>query len=439
MAPRSLAARAIGFEVSREAIPLFVLYALLFRDRGLSNSEIGVLIVVWSAVAFVLEVPSGAWADLVDRRRLLLLSAVLYIGCFASWAVAPHFAGFLVGFVLWGISSALRSGTFESLVYDALVESGSVDRYGPLRATIETASVLAVLVSAVAAAPLFDRGGYGLVAGVSVAVALVHVLVTATLPSPPRSGVEPDEAGVDPDPVVAEHPVGSGALPRRYLATLRVGAGEAARSRPVRRTILALAAVVTLVALDEYMALLFAEDGARVTEVAWIGAGVVALQALGTAAAAVTARSGPGALALAGGLGALGIGAGAWFGGGWGYALVGLGYAAATNGYVAAQIRLQETMTGRTRATVTSVSGLATEAAAITSFGLVAAGTARWSLAAVMAGFCLPFGIASVVTAARVVDPDPDPDAEPAPGPEPDQGGDVGPRPSTERPGPVVA
>lgn len=394
-----------------------MLSALLFRDRGLSTGAIGVLIVVWSAVTFLLEVPSGAWADLVDRRRLLVLGAVAYVGCFLTWALWQTFAGFLLGFVLWGVSSALHSGTFESVLYDALAERGATARYAGLQSATETASVLAVLVSSVAAAPLFDLGGYGLVVWVSVGVAVVHTIVAATLPSPPRSGIDPEESedapdddlGADvavvPDLPATEHPVGSGPLPRRYGATLRAGLAEASRSRPVRRTILALATVVTIVAFDEYMVLLFADDGATVTQVAWIAAAVIGLQAVGTATAARTARGGPVVLAVGAAIGALGIGAGALLGGWVGYALVGVGYGAATNGYVAAQIRLQETMTGRTRATVTSVGGLSTELAAIASFGLVAVGVHWWSLATVIAVLCLPFGLASVATALRVVPP----------------------------------
>jgi len=65
-------------------------------------------------------VPSGAWADVVDRRRLLVLSAVLLAAAFVVWTLVPGYAGFAIGFALWGLSSAIESGTFESLLYDEL-------------------------------------------------------------------------------------------------------------------------------------------------------------------------------------------------------------------------------------------------------------------------------------------------------------------------------
>ena len=68
----------------------------------------------------MLEVPSGAWADTVSRRRLLTISAVAYAAAFATWAVWPTFAGFATGFVLWALSGSLASGTFEALTFDEL-------------------------------------------------------------------------------------------------------------------------------------------------------------------------------------------------------------------------------------------------------------------------------------------------------------------------------
>ena len=86
--------------------------------------------------------PSGAWADTVDRRHLLVLSAVVYAGAFSSWLLWPTFAGFALGFVLWGVSGSLMSGTFESLLYDELRGRGRGERVRrPGRARAESAAL----------------------------------------------------------------------------------------------------------------------------------------------------------------------------------------------------------------------------------------------------------------------------------------------------------
>src|SRR3989337_2464373 len=127
--PASLSARIVGYHALHEFIPLYPLYQLLFTDHGLSASEISTLFIIWSTTSFLLEVPSGAWADTFSRRRLLILGALIGGLGFAPWIVVPSYAGFAAGFVLWGASSALVSGTFEAFVYDELAARDAADRY----------------------------------------------------------------------------------------------------------------------------------------------------------------------------------------------------------------------------------------------------------------------------------------------------------------------
>ena len=145
------------------------------------------LFVIWSVTSFALEIPSGAWADLVDRRALLVLSASVYASGFAVWTVWPTFAGFAVGFALWGLSSALMSGTFEAWLYDELAADGATDRYAGLLGWANSAAIAANGVATVAAAPLFAWGGYAAVGWASVAAALMHGVVAWSLPAAPRT------------------------------------------------------------------------------------------------------------------------------------------------------------------------------------------------------------------------------------------------------------
>jgi MFS family permease len=85
-----------GFD---EGVVFYPLYALLFAAAGLSTAQITSLFVIWSGVSFVLEVPSGAWADAFSRRRLLAAGAVIRAAGFLAWGVFPNYFGFAFGFV----------------------------------------------------------------------------------------------------------------------------------------------------------------------------------------------------------------------------------------------------------------------------------------------------------------------------------------------------
>lgn len=150
------------YAASREFVPLYAVYALLFRDTGLSVAQISSLFAIWTLVSFALEVPSGALADVVSRRLLLVVAALLAAASFATWVLVPTYLGFAVGFVLWGIGGALQSGTFEALLYDALAREGRTSSYAGLAGTAEAASTTSTLVALLVASPLLlsDRSSW---------------------------------------------------------------------------------------------------------------------------------------------------------------------------------------------------------------------------------------------------------------------------------------
>ncbi|MEU7763586.1 MFS transporter [Nocardia sp. NPDC049190] len=190
-----MAARAVLFRSIGELIPLYALYALLFADHGMSSGQISLLFAIWSVTSFLLEVPSGAWADTVSRRALLALSGVLLTGGFTLWTVVPSFPGFAAGFVLWGISGALASGTFEALLYDELVARGESAAYPRILGYTRAGAEGAVVVAIVVATPLYLWGGYPFVGWSSVAMAALHSGLALSLPTAPKvvSAVDIDE------------------------------------------------------------------------------------------------------------------------------------------------------------------------------------------------------------------------------------------------------
>ena len=73
----------------------------------------------WAVTIVLLEVPSGALADLIGRRRLVLISAGLMVIemavlCFVPLGnVSLVFCAFLVNRIISGVSEAAASGADE--------------------------------------------------------------------------------------------------------------------------------------------------------------------------------------------------------------------------------------------------------------------------------------------------------------------------------------
>ncbi|WP_371407924.1 MFS transporter [Kribbella sp. NBC_00662] len=387
-------ARVIAFEAFHDFIPLYPLYQLLFADHGLSAAQISTLFVIWSATAFVLEVPSGAWADTYSRRKLLILGALISALGYAAWITLPSFAGFALGFVLWGISSALISGTYEAFVYDELAARDRTADYATVLGRARSASFVTNLAATALATPLFALGGYTLAGIVSVLSGLLQAVVAWTLPEARavETAREADESGTR-------------AAFADYLRMLRSGVTEVLTSRSVRRAVALVALLGGFLAFDEYFPLLARGTGATTELIPLLIAGTVAAQAIGSALAGPAYKLPAAIFAVGLGATAVLIAAGALSGSAWGFLPIALGYGLMQLVIVVSESRLQDAITGRARATVTSVSGFFAEVFAIAVYGGFALGSLWFTMSVLVAGLTIPVLITAFVVPLALPEP----------------------------------
>jgi hypothetical protein len=387
--------RLLLYHASRDLVPLYAVYALLFSDHGISASHISLLLIIWSATSFVFEVPSGAWADAFDRRHLLVFSALVYAAGFATWLTWQTFAGFATGFVLWGLSSSLMSGTFESLVYDELVERGAAGAYPTLTGWAHSTAMLANLAATALAAPLLAAGGYPLVGWASVAICGGQALLAATLPVSTKARRPSHDS-----PLAETERAAS-----RYLAMLRAGIAESRHQPDVRRVLLLAAAMVGLTAYDEYFPLVARAHGVTTSDVPLLIAIIVAGQSIGTAVVGRTARLPARAVGAVLGTGALLVSLGALVTPYAGFVAIGVGYGLLNNAMLVGETRLQDTITGPARATVTSVLGLLEEVVALLVYGAFAVGSQVLGFPHLVALLAVPVLVVAAAVVRRLPGP----------------------------------
>jgi predicted MFS family arabinose efflux permease len=367
-------------------------YALVFADAGVSPAGISALFALWSAASFLVEIPSGVWADVVSRRLLVILAPLLEAAGYALWVVVPEFWSFAAGFVLLGAGTALRSGTLQALVYAELERVGAAGAYARLSGRAQAFGGVAELLATALAAPLVAAGGYRLVGACSVLALLACAAAGRALPGPAgrrHSGPAESERVTSSDQPADPAPNGQGSDVQGagddelgQLATLRAGLGVVRRSAMVRWLLLLTAMLTGVAALDEYLPLLARGTGAGPGLVPLLVLAVTAGSTVGGLLAGRGGRwLGP-ALAAAAVLLAAGAGIGLPVG------IVGVAAAFGIFYWALAQAdaRLQDSVDDSVRATVGSISGAAMEAVAILTFGLYAAGSAwlspRWLFAA---------------------------------------------------------
>jgi MFS family permease len=127
--------RFIIFRMLFNARFYYPVFAIIFLDFGLTLDQFAMLNVIWAATIILAEVPSGAFSDLLGRKKLLVLTAALMVAEMGIWAFAPRnnptllFWLLALNRVLSGLGEASASGSDEALVYDSLENAGMTDQW----------------------------------------------------------------------------------------------------------------------------------------------------------------------------------------------------------------------------------------------------------------------------------------------------------------------
>ena len=147
------------FRISYFARFYYPVFTLLYLDYGLTLSQFAMLNVVWAATIVLAEVPSGAFADTLGRRKLVVLSSIVMFIEIAMIALVPTsnptlvFWVFLLNRILSGLAMALASGADEALAYDTLKSLDKEDAWPRvLQVQLRFSSAVGIFVMLVGAA-----------------------------------------------------------------------------------------------------------------------------------------------------------------------------------------------------------------------------------------------------------------------------------------------
>ncbi len=125
---------------------------LAFLDKGLDFFQIGLLVGFRSLAVSLVEVPSGAIADVFGRRGSLLLSLSAYLVGFIVLGAVDTLAWLGAGMVLLALGDSFRSGTHKAMIFAWLSGQGRIDErvkvYGYTRSWSKFGSAAAVVAGA---------------------------------------------------------------------------------------------------------------------------------------------------------------------------------------------------------------------------------------------------------------------------------------------------
>jgi len=129
---------------------------LAFLQMGLSFFEIGLLLGFRELAVNVIEIPSGAIADLYGYRKSMMLSFVAYILGFLTLGFAREFAPLLLAMLFLAVGDAFRTGTHKAMIFTWLRINDRSDERTQVYGYTRSWSKIGSAVSAIAAASRYS-------------------------------------------------------------------------------------------------------------------------------------------------------------------------------------------------------------------------------------------------------------------------------------------
>lgn len=156
--------------------------ALFYNENGLTELDIFLLQAVYSISVAILEIPSGYMADIVGRKKTLILGSILGTLGFAIYSISYEIKGFFIAEIILGIGGSFISGADSALLYDSLVCLRKKHKYlqfeGRITSLGNFAETLAAICGGMIAAAISYRAVYvsqTLIAAIAIPASLLLV------------------------------------------------------------------------------------------------------------------------------------------------------------------------------------------------------------------------------------------------------------------------
>jgi MFS family permease len=110
-------------------LPIAPVLILYYTVNGLNSTQIFTIQAAFHLAVLLLEVPSGYLADVVGRRRTLILGAFFFPLGLAVYTAGRSFLAFVLAEAILAVSVSMRSGCDSAMIFDSLHQLGRQGDY----------------------------------------------------------------------------------------------------------------------------------------------------------------------------------------------------------------------------------------------------------------------------------------------------------------------
>lgn len=160
--------------------------ALYYTENGLSSFDIYLLQAVYSFSVALMEIPSGYMADVLGRKKSLVMGAVLGTLGFVLYSFASSLPLFMMAEIILGLGGSFISGSDSALLYDSLAAENKESDYLRYEGRITSLGNFAETIAAVCGGMIALWCGYRGVYIAQTCIAAIAIPASLLLTEPPQ-------------------------------------------------------------------------------------------------------------------------------------------------------------------------------------------------------------------------------------------------------------
>ncbi len=171
----------------RSQLYLAPVLLLFYQQNGLTIADFVMFQGIFQLTGIIFEVPCGYIADLISKKKVLILAFVCFFLRAALWLSFSGVYIVLLGELFNALSRAFLSGVYDSYIYDYLKSKNKTGRMlkecGRTNFAMSGGAMFAALFSAV----LYNHFGTVILLFLELILTLTSILLLTSLPNPPSA------------------------------------------------------------------------------------------------------------------------------------------------------------------------------------------------------------------------------------------------------------
>jgi MFS family permease len=159
------------------------IWMIYLAGKGMSLTQLGLLETIFHITSFLMEVPTGAVADIFGRKISRIAGRVMSLISVIILLAANNFLWFAISFVFTALSYNLESGAGDALIYDSLKEIGEEDKYMKISGNKEVFFQIAGIISFLAGGYMATKS-YGIAFTITIIAGAIAILQSFSFKEP---------------------------------------------------------------------------------------------------------------------------------------------------------------------------------------------------------------------------------------------------------------